>query len=165
MSSFVVSLVLALVVTTSAFAQRQETFARREFFYIGGKYSGAAGSEVMHGQMYVEVLRPQRVTKKYPIVFFHGGKQTATNWMQTPDGRSGWSAYFLHQGYVVYLTDQPARGRTAWHPSLTGPMSFYSSVQEAYRLTAPALFGTWPQAKKHTQWPGVSSNKGRMGDP
>jgi pimeloyl-ACP methyl ester carboxylesterase len=114
--------------------------------------------------MYVEVLRPQRATQKYPVVFFHGGKQTATNWMGTPDGRPGWADYFLGRGYVVYLTDQPARGRSPWHASLTGPMSFYPA-SDAYRLVVPELFGTWPQAKKHTQWPGEGANKGRMGDP
>jgi hypothetical protein len=32
----------------------------REFFYVGGQYAGAPGTEVMAGQMYVELLRPQR---------------------------------------------------------------------------------------------------------
>jgi hypothetical protein len=61
----------------------------REFFYVGGKYSG----DVMSVQMYVEALRPARVTRKYRLVFFHGNSQTATNWMGTPDGRPGWADY------------------------------------------------------------------------
>ena len=49
----------------------QHTFATRDYFYIGGKYTGHAASEVMAGQMYVEVLRPERVVQKYPLVFFY----------------------------------------------------------------------------------------------
>jgi hypothetical protein len=67
----------------------QRTPATRDFFYVGGSYAGEAATEVMAGQMYVEVLRPSRVTRRYPLVFFHGAGQTATNWMGTPDGRAG----------------------------------------------------------------------------
>ncbi len=154
-------IILALLGTISG---QQATLARREFFYVGGKYTGPPGKEVMVGQMYVEVWRPSRITHRYPIVFFHGGKQTATNWMTTLDGQPGWADYFLNQGYVVYLTDQPARGRSAWQAAANGPMSFYYAP-EAYRLTRPELFGTWPQAKKHTQWPSQGEKSGQMGDP
>jgi pimeloyl-ACP methyl ester carboxylesterase len=136
----------------------------REFFYVGGHYTGAPGKEVMSGQMYVEVLNPQRVTRKYPLVFLHGLSQTATNWLGTPDGRMGWADYFLGQGYVVYLIDQPARGRSAWHPS-DGPLQILSASEIEQRFTATEVSGTWPQAKKHTQWPGEGPKKGQRGDP
>ena len=74
---------LALVIPASAQHPAMHT---REFFYVGGQYTGAPGNEVMTGQMYVELLRPQRVTRKYPLVFIHGLGQTATNWIGTPDG-------------------------------------------------------------------------------
>lgn len=140
----------------------QHAFSTSEFFYVGGKYVGPPGKQVMAGQMYVEVLRPARATQKYPIVFFHGGGQTATNWMNTPDGRPGWADYFLEQGYVVYLTDEPARGRSAWHAAVNGPLSrnIPESTLEQQDI-APETFGNWPQAKKHTEWPG----SGHMGDP
>jgi len=144
----------------TAFAQ-QRTPSTREFFYVGGKYT----NDVMAGQMYVEVLRPARVTRKYPMVFIHGASQTATNWIETPDGRPGWADYFLGQGYVVYLVDQPARGRSAWHPSTNGPLQILSAPDIERRFTASEIGGTWPQAKKHTQWPSDSPNKGRRGDP
>jgi pimeloyl-ACP methyl ester carboxylesterase len=137
------------------------TVSSREFFFVGGKYTG----DVMTGQMYVEVLHPQKVTRKYPIVFFHGLGQTATNWMGTPDGRPGWADYFLNQGYAVYLVDQPARGRSAWYASANGPWQFPSLASVEQRFTAPEINGNWPQAKKHTQWPGTSDKKGRHGDP
>ncbi|HJT87325.1 MAG TPA: alpha/beta hydrolase [Bryobacteraceae bacterium] len=147
-----------------AFGQ-QRAFATREFFYVGGKYAGPAGNQVMAGQMYVEALRPRRVARKYPLVFFHGASQTATNWMGTPDGRPGWADYFLEQGYVVYLVDQPARGRSAWHASTNGPLQIFSANEVERRFTASEIGGWWPQAKKHTQWPSGSAHKGRRGDP
>jgi pimeloyl-ACP methyl ester carboxylesterase len=143
----------------SAFGQN--TLSTRDYFYVGGKYTGAPGKEVMAGQMYVEVLHPQRIVQKYPLVLFHGAGQTATNWMGTPDGRVGWADYFLNQGYVVYLVDQPARGRSPWHPSANGPLQMRPPSWVEQRFTAPEIAHLWPQAVKHTQWPGT----GRRGDP
>jgi pimeloyl-ACP methyl ester carboxylesterase len=153
---------LAILACLSAAAEPR-VFSTREFFYITGKYTGAPDAQVMSGQMYVEVLRPQRVTRKYPLLFLHGLSQTATNWLGTPDGRMGWADYFLGQGYVVYLIDQPARGRSAWHPS-DGPLQILAAPEIERRFTATEVGGTWPQAKLHTQWPGESEKKGQRGD-
>lgn len=139
----------------------QHALATRDFFYAGGKYAGKPGNEVMAGQMYVEVLRPQVVSQRFPLVFIHGAGQTATNWLGTPDGRAGWADYFLEQGYVIYLVDQPARGRSPWHPSVNGPLQMRPPSWVEERFTAPEIAHIWPQARKHTQWPGT----GRKGDP
>jgi pimeloyl-ACP methyl ester carboxylesterase len=140
-------------------------FATHEFFFVGGKYVGPPGNIVMAGQMYVEVLRPEHVTQKYPIVLVHSAS-SAVLWMGTPDGRPGWADYFLSQGYVVYLPDQPARGRSAWHGSVNSPLKVpIPEIRNEQQDTAPELFGKWPGAKKHTQWPGTGPLKGRMGDP
>jgi pimeloyl-ACP methyl ester carboxylesterase len=155
--------VMLLISVLTSFAQH--TLSTRDFFYVGGKYAGSAGNQIMAGQMYVEVLRPQRVTQKYPLVFLHGQGQTATNWMGTPDGRSGWVDYFLNQGYVVYLVDQPARGRSPWHGAANGPLQSVPAGTIEQRFTAPEVAALWPQAKKHTQWPGEGAKKGRLGDP
>lgn len=131
-----------------------------DFFYVGGEYVGPPGKEQMSGQMYVEVMRPAKVTRSYPLVFIHGGAQTATNWLKTPDGRPGWAYIFVELGYEVYLVDQPARGRSPWHGELNGELiSAPVALVERY-FTATAQ-SDWPQAKKHTQWPG----EGRKGDP
>ncbi|MGF0238010.1 alpha/beta hydrolase [Rhodococcus sp. IEGM1300] len=131
-----------------------------DFFYVGGEYVGLPGKEVMSGQMYVEVLRPATVTRRYPLVLVHGTAQTATNWLKTPDGRPGWAHVFAELGYEVYLVDQPARGRSPWHAPLDGELAVAPvAVVERY-FTATAQ-GEWPQAKMHTQWPG----EGRKGDP
>ena len=142
----------------------QSAVAQRGYFYVGGKYVGEPGKEIMQGQIYVEVLAPKDVRRPYPLVLIHGAAQTATNWMGTPDGRKGWVEYFVEQGYIVYMIDQPMRGRSAWHPG-DGPTRMFTAEQEAFQFTANAVKGTWPQAKKHTQWPGDGPNKGQKGDP
>ena len=45
-----------------------------------------------------------------PVVFLHGYGQTRTGWQSTPDGRPGWSDFFLRAGHPVFLVDQPRRG-------------------------------------------------------
>ena len=49
--------------------------------------------------------------RKYPIVFLHGGGQSAKSFETTPDGREGFQNIFLKKGFSVYLVDQPRRGR------------------------------------------------------
>jgi pimeloyl-ACP methyl ester carboxylesterase len=142
----------------------QSAVAQRGYFYVGGKYVGDPGKEIMQGQIYVEVLAPKDVRRPYPLVLIHGAAQTATNWMGTPDGRKGWAEYFVEQGYVVYMIDQPMRGRSAYHPG-DGKTRMFTAANEEFQFTAIETAGTWPQAKKHTQWPGDGPNKGRKGDP
>src|SRR5215467_4279262 len=144
----------------------QSAIAARGYFYVGGHYAptNEPGKDLMQGQIYVEVLAPKDVRRPYPLVLIHGAAQTATNWMGTPDGRKGWAEYFVEQGYVVYMIDQPMRGRSAWHP-VDGATRMFSAQQEEFQFTASEVVGTWPQAKKHTQWPGEGANKGRKGDP
>ena len=142
----------------------QSAVAQRGYFYVGGKYVGEPGKEIMQGQVYVEVLAPKDVRRPYPLVLIHGAAQTATNWMGTPDGRKGWAEYFVEQGYVVYMIDQPMRGRSAWHPG-DGATRMFTAKQEQFQFTAVETDGNWPQAKKHTQWPGDGPNKGKKGDP
>jgi pimeloyl-ACP methyl ester carboxylesterase len=143
----------------------QSAVAKRGFFYVGGKYVGEAGKDIMDGQMFVEVIAPKEVRRPYPLVLIHGAAQTATNWMGTPDGRKGWADYFVEQGYIVYMVDQPMRGRSAPHPS-DGATRMFTVQNEEWQFTASeSTEGTWPQAKKHTQWPGDGPNKGKKGDP
>ncbi|MCC2098017.1 MAG: alpha/beta fold hydrolase [Hyphomicrobiales bacterium] len=141
-------------------ATDQSALGKRGYFYVGGEYVGPAGKRLMKGQMYVEVLKPRKVTQKYPLVLIHGAAQTATNWMMTPDGRKGWADYFVEKGYVIYMVDQPARARSPWHPNHNGPLRMFTAEQLQRLFTASRELGKWPQAKKHTQWPGT----GKIGD-
>ena len=104
---------VCLIVASATLSSAQHTLATRDFFYVGGAYAGEKSTEVMARPDVCRGASAQRVTKRYPLVFFHGAGQTATNWIGTPDGRPGWADYFLGEGYVVYLVDQPARGLSA----------------------------------------------------
>jgi pimeloyl-ACP methyl ester carboxylesterase len=142
----------------------QSAVGQRGYFYVGGKYVGEPGSRIMQGQVYVEVLAPKEARRPYPLVLIHGAAQTATNWMGTPDGRKGWAEYFVEQGYIVYMIDQPMRGRSVAHPG-DGPTRMFSAENEEWQFTASEKPMRWPQARLHTQWPGDGPAKGQIGDP
>src|SRR5258708_12960918 len=84
----------------------------------------------------------------------HGGGQSGTNFTGTPDGREGWSQFFLRQGYAVYVVDQPGRGRAAYQADLYGPAAPVNLENTQRRFAAPERFGLWPQARLHTHLPG-----------
>ncbi len=143
--------------------------ARHGFFYVGGKYVGELGDakeSTMGGAMYVEVMVPKQIRSPYPIVLLHGAGQTGVDWLQTPDGRPGWAYNFLDMGYVVYLQDFPTRGRSQYVPGVDGtPDRLNLNIRTAPNLeeTFTASAGRkadFPNAQKHTQWPGT----GRIGE-
>jgi pimeloyl-ACP methyl ester carboxylesterase len=137
--------------------------ARHGFWYAGGKYVGELGEDkeaTMGGAMYVEVMVPKQIRSPYPIVFIHGAEGTGVAWLQTPDGRPGWAYNLLDMGYVVYLTDVPTRGRSQYVPGVDGNLAMRTAPSLEQSFTATAVRGSFPQAKKHTQWPGT----GRIGD-
>ena len=138
-----------------------ENVARHGFFYAGGEYVGDTGRETMGGAMYVEVMVPKEIQHPYPVVFLHGAGQTGVDFLQTPDGRPGWAYDFLDMGYVVYIQDFPARGRSQYVPDVDGDMNIRNAPNIEQVFTASAATADFPQASKHTQWPGT----GRMGDP
>src|SRR5262245_19533159 len=80
-------------------------------FYIGGRYVESNGDSPMVGQVYVQFQIPQDRRHPNPIVMVHGGSQTGSGWISTPDGREGWAIYFVRRGYAVYVVAQVARGR------------------------------------------------------
>jgi pimeloyl-ACP methyl ester carboxylesterase len=110
--------------------------------------------------MYVEKLTPPIVTHERPLVFIAGLGQTGTNFLNTPDGRPGWASYFLDQGFIVYLSDQPARGRSLWQAPMGALSAADTSVVQRI-FTAISSHSLWPQSHLHTQWPGT----GKPGDP
>jgi pimeloyl-ACP methyl ester carboxylesterase len=143
-----------------------ENIARQGFFYVGGKYVGDQGKEIMDGSMYTEVWVPKQVKHPYPYVFFHGNGQTGEVWRQTPDGRPGWAYYLVEQGYTVYMVDYPARGRSAYVPGVDGKLGIRTALDLSQIWTGPVLSsGNFPRMAKYTQWPSDSPKKGTMGDP
>lgn len=142
-----------------------EDIARTGFLYVGGHYVGEGDKHYLVGAMYVEVWVPKQIRQPYPIVFFHGAGQTSTDWLETADYRPGWAYYLMKQGYVLYMPDYPARGRSPYVPNFDGPLTIRSveTIEETY--TDSAELGKSPRAQKASQWPGGGPNKGKMGDP
>ena len=136
--------------------------AKQGCLYVGGRYhETAAGGRVMAGQAYAEFQIPAARRHALPIVMIPGGNQSATCFTATPDGRDGWAQYFLHQGYAVYVLDQPGRGRSVHHADIQGGLRITSAEEVSRAYAAPARHKLYPQAERHNQWPGP----GVPGDP
>jgi pimeloyl-ACP methyl ester carboxylesterase len=137
--------------------------ADHDWFYVGGRYVERGEKTFMVGQMYVERYVPEEQTRETPVVMIHGGGQTGTNFTGTPDGRRGWLHDFLRAGYTVYVVDQPERARSGHLPNEDGkfPLVHYDVQRTEQRFTAPENHRLWPQAERHTRWPGA----GVKGDP
>lgn len=167
--------ILHLLVAYLTFAEANEAQHVREYFFVGGQYVNTSSGTVLQNQMYVERLSPAEISQKYPVVILHGGGQDGTvrahllrrsavhgadsllqNFLNKPDGGRGWASWFLEKGYQVYIADETARGRSPWNP-MGGFSTFIISAETiSARFTATQSSTLWPQAKLHTQWPGVS---------
>jgi pimeloyl-ACP methyl ester carboxylesterase len=130
------------------------------YLYAGGRIDRKLEGSPMVGQMYAEYFVPKTLRAPYPIVMIHGNWQTGTNFTGTPDGREGWAQYFLRRGYAVYIVDQVARGRSPDFSHALGPVGPANLARTVERFTAPQRSKLWPQATRHTQWPG----SGKAGD-
>jgi pimeloyl-ACP methyl ester carboxylesterase len=145
----------ALLPDEKAESGRTLSIAEQGYFFVGGRYSKSADGPIMTGQMYVQYQVPAKRTQPYPVVMWHGGGQTGTNFMGTPDGRTGWADYFLERGYTVYIVDQPGRARSGFFSEAYGKTRRPNATAMSERFTAPARANAYPQAKLHTQWPGA----------
>jgi pimeloyl-ACP methyl ester carboxylesterase len=143
--------------------------ARKGFVFAGGSYWGAQNQQVMRGAMYTEVWVPRQVRSPYPVIFFHANGQTGVQWQQTPDNRAGWAYRMVEQGYVVYMVDYPARGRSAYVPlpgpdgktPIDGGLNIRTALELERIWTNARERGDFPLKMNHTQWPGT----GKIGDP
>jgi hypothetical protein len=68
----------------------QSAVAQRGYFYVGGKYVGEPGKEIMQGQTYVEVLAPKDVRRPYPLVLSMAPRRPPpTGWERRTAARAG----------------------------------------------------------------------------
>ncbi|RPA84946.1 alpha/beta-hydrolase [Ascobolus immersus RN42] len=138
----------------------------RHIFYIPGTYQPSSGigndfaGTIMSSQLYVERLTPACSSPSKPsIILVHGASQLGTNFLNAPDGRPGYSDFFLNKGYTVYIVDQPFTGRSG------APVGKDKDVFVFTTEIASGLFSTvapenstlpkWPQQRLQTQWPGT----------
>jgi pimeloyl-ACP methyl ester carboxylesterase len=142
-------------------ASRPLEIADQGVFSLPGRYVEVDKQTIMVGQMFVQYQIPKNKTRPYPIVMIHGGGQTASNFLSTPDRRRGWADDFVANGYAVYVVDQSGRGRSGFFGDVYGKTRKPSVGNVEQRFTAPNRKPLWPQASLHTQWPG----SGTQGDP
>ena len=98
-------------------------------FFVGGRTtytdamtgsaSGFFGTSPNTGnitveQMYVQYQIPEGAEAHLPVVMVHGCCLSSKSYETTPDGRMGWSEYFLRKHRAVYLPDQVSRARSGF---------------------------------------------------
>ena len=81
-----------------------------------------------------------------PMVFLHGYGQSRMGWMTTPDGREGWSDFFLRKGHPVFLINGPRRGE-AGATSVSGLISTKTLDQRWY---TQFRIGRWEKGRSVT---------------
>jgi hypothetical protein len=64
--------------------------------------------------MYVQYQVPQGHERHVSVVMLHGCCLGGKTWETTPDGRMGWSEYFVRKGCTVYVPDQSSRARSGF---------------------------------------------------
>ena len=61
----------------------------------------------------------------------------------------------MEQGYVIYMVDYPARGRSAYIPGgVHGDLGIRTAEQLETIWTNVGEKGNFPLKDNHTQWPG-----------
>jgi len=148
-----VQLSIVLFVAAAAVAQQKSkplVLASQGSFFVGGEKKALtntkAPGEITVNQMYVQYQIPPRGDQHVPVVMVHGCCLSSKTWETTPDGRIGWSEYFVRKERSVYLADQSSRARSGFDPSIlnavkTGavppsqlPNVFAASHQSAWQI-------------------------------
>ncbi|WP_094605700.1 hypothetical protein SPSIL_040260 [Sporomusa silvacetica DSM 10669] len=153
-------LALSLITGSASAMSKSVSIADQGSFAAGGTVVQTPGAlkpeepmnpagQTLHGDhAYVFYQKPVHA-HKYPLVFLHGGGQSAKTWETTPDGRDGFQNIFLGRGYSTYLVDQPRRGR-AGQGTVDGTVSASTLDQFWY---AQFRLGIWPNYYEGVQFP------------
>ncbi|OZI23147.1 esterase [Bordetella genomosp. 9] len=173
----VLAAMFACVAMQAAHAQSVDvkqplTIASQGSFFVGGREVKSETlstlpqvdptGTVTVEQMYVQYQVPVDA-KPVQVVFIHGCCLTGASWETTPDGRMGWSEYFVRKGYPTYVIDQAARGRSAMNAAAiygvktgklqpdTLPVGFQAGREVAWPLFR---FGPrYPESYAGSQYP------------
>jgi hypothetical protein len=114
--------------TTKATNPGPLTIKSQGSFFVGGENKaitqpgfgpGAppATGDITVNQMYVQFQIPMKGDQHVPVVMVHGCCLSSKTWETTPDGRMGWSEYFVRKDRSVYLADQVSRARSGFDPT------------------------------------------------
>src|SRR6267142_4287199 len=123
-----ITFLAAVVLIAPAIAQTKKlgplTIKEQGSFFVGGenKTIGQVGvppgtGEITVNQMYVQYQIPMKGDQHVPVVMVHGCCLSSKTWETTPDGRIGWSEYFVRKNRSVYLADQSSRARSGFDGS------------------------------------------------
>ena len=150
-----------LILTSMALAQKPLTLASQGSFFVGGETKtlppaggrgGFGAGDITINQMYVQYQIPVNGAQHVPVVMVHGCCLSSKTWETTPDGRMGWSEYFVRKDRPVYLADQSSRARSGFDPSTltavkagTMPPSQLPNVLAASHQTAWTVFRFGPK--------------------
>jgi hypothetical protein len=103
------------------------TLKEQGSFFVGGERKTVAApavgpipaqtGEITVNQMYVQYQIPMLGDRHVPVVMVHGCCLSGKTWETTPDGRMGWSEYFVRKDRSVYLADQVSRARSGFDPT------------------------------------------------
>src|SRR5215510_3350068 len=116
-------LMIATAVSLVSAQEKPLVLASQGSFFVGGetkKIPGIGGGpqgDITINQMYVQYQKPVDGDQHAPVVMVHGCCLSSKTWETTPDGRMGWSEYFLRKGRAVYLADQVSRARSGFDPT------------------------------------------------
>ena len=173
MNSFAYRVVAAVALAAAALAVAAQTNNRDEAkkplaiasqgaFFVGGETkrsstpppavpganaAPAPPDDITVNQMYVQYQVPVNAAQHVPVVMVHGCCLSSMTWETTPDGRMGWSEYFVRKNRPVYLADQASRARSGFDATIinavkqgAAPPSQLPNVLMAGHQTSWAVF-------------------------
>ena len=126
------ALLAAALLVAPALAQTKKlgplTIKEQGSFFVGGENktitqpgfgpnAAPTSGDITVNQMYVQFQIPMKGNQHVPVVMVHGCCLSGKTWETTPDGRIGWSEYFVRKDRPVYLADQVSRARSGFDPT------------------------------------------------
>ena len=116
-----------------------------------GPNAPPTSGDITVNQMYVQYQIPMKGDAHVPVVMVHGCCLSSKTWETTPDGRIGWSEYFVRKDRPVYLADQVSRARSGFDATSFGeikagrrPASQLPNIINATHQVAWAVFRFGP---------------------
>jgi pimeloyl-ACP methyl ester carboxylesterase len=144
-------------------AKKPLTITSQGAYFVGGETkrsstpapsangAPAEPEDITVNQMYVQYQVPVNGNQHVPVVMVHGCCLSSMTWETTPDGRMGWSEYFVRKGRPVYLADQASRARSGFDATVinavkqgAAPVSQLPNVLMASHQTSWAVFRFGP---------------------